>query len=130
MQPLLQLSFVHGLPSSHLAVTPPPHTPVVHFSPLVQASPSSHAALSSKFIVLHSAVIGLHTPVPQGESGHCLYVCDWQVPAGSPRHFQPVPQASLLQLTLTWPVPSCLQPLAGSHVSSVQMLSSEQSLVV
>ena len=42
-QPLagLQESVVHGSPSLQFTALPPPHVPDEHFSPVVQASPSS-----------------------------------------------------------------------------------------
>src|SRR5690349_15110056 len=49
------VSKVHTSPSSHSVSTPPVQTPAVHFSPLVQASPSSQALLFGSSVVQLSA---------------------------------------------------------------------------
>jgi hypothetical protein len=56
-----QLSTLQAILSSHVTAVPP-HTPLVHLSPLVQALPSPHAVLSGLLGLLQAPVLALQVP--------------------------------------------------------------------
>ncbi len=112
-------SLVQGLLSSQLGAAPPLHTPLAQVSPVVQALPSSHAAvvlLNTQPVVLSqvsavhkllslqaSALPGLHTPPP---------------------HTSPLVQA--LPSLQVWVLAAWAQPAFTSHESLVHALLSSQ----
>jgi hypothetical protein len=69
-----QESSVQGLPSLQSVAPPPPHTPVAHISPVVQASPSSQATASRSVQVPgvgpSQAWQSFESPAPQVVSQH------------------------------------------------------------
>jgi hypothetical protein len=56
-----QLSTLQAILSSQVTAAPP-HTPLVHLSPLVQALPSPHAVLSGLLGLLQAPVVESQVP--------------------------------------------------------------------
>ena len=122
-QPLLasQPSSVHGLASVQRTELPGVQLPLRHWSPAVQASPSSQSPLAALCLqplaaTQLSAVHGL----PSSQSS-----------APAPRHFPPAQLSPVVhKLPSVHLPPSALidvQPLAKSHESAVHTLPSSQS---
>lgn len=114
-QPLveLQLSLVHGLLSSQVRGVPGMQTPSAHASPIVQASPSEHAATSagsntqpwagSQLSVVHGSPSShVTTPTPTHRPAAQLSVVVQRLPS-----LQGGPLAG-----------TSTQPLAGTHPAS------------
>ena len=110
-----QESVVQPLLSSQLAGGPPTQLPPLQVSLVVQASPS-----------LHGAVLFAYThPVPGSQLSSVQTLPSLQFGAGPPTHEPPVQVSSVVQA-----LPSsheellftCVQPLAGLQLSSVQPL--------
>ena len=121
-QPLVrsQLSVVHGLPSSHEVMLPGAQLPALHASFAVQGLPSSHVAALGKWTQPWPSrhVSSVH----RLSSAHC---------ATTPRHLPLLHWSSALHFcpsSHAKPLASvCVQPVAKSHASLVQMLPSSQS---
>jgi hypothetical protein len=114
---------VHGLLSLQSSAAPAWQLPPEQTSPAVQAFPSLHAAA---LFACAQPVAGLHASSVQGLLSSQLGVPapGWQLP---PEHTSPVVQAfpSLhTAVLLAW-----MQPVAGTHESSVHGLLSLQSSV-
>ena len=115
-----QESSVQGLASSQSGAAPPTQTPAAQVSPVVQALPSSHDSMLSTLTQPRtesheSLVHGL----PSSQSSGAPPTHDPPEQVSSIVHASPSSHGSELSV-LTHPV-------AGSHVSSVQMLPSSQS---
>jgi hypothetical protein len=116
-----QLSVVHSLLSLQTRAAPPWHVPPPQVSPVVQALPSSQAAV---LFVKTQPRTGSHVSVVQGLSS--LHTIDAPVQT-PPLQTSPVVHAlPSLQgpVVLVW-----THPLAGSQLSEVQKLPSLQEIV-
>ena len=120
---MLQVSFVHGLPSSQLAAGPPTQVPPLHVSLVVHALPSLHALV---LFVCTQPVDVLQVSVVQGLVSSQL--------GGGPPTQEPAAHVSLVvhallslqaAVLLVW-----TQPDAGLQESSVQGFESSQLIVV
>src|SRR6266849_1382115 len=115
----LQLSSVQTLPSSQLGAGPPTHAPPAQVSLVVQAFPSLQGLV---LLMCTQPVAGLHESSVQT-------LLSLQLGAGPPTH---VPPAQVSFVVQAFPSSQeavllvCVHPLAGSHASSVQTLSSSQ----
>jgi hypothetical protein len=121
---VLQLSLVHGLLSLQLTLTPPPQTPVaLHFSPVVHALPSLHAApvVGTCWQGL-AAFAGLQLSAVHGLlSSQFKAALPWHTPAA----LQTSPVVHALPSLQAVPVSGVnTHPVAGLQLSCVQALLS------
>ena len=118
--PALQLSMVHGLPSSHGVVAPGRQVPAAHRSGPVQALPSVHVlALGAK---THPVALSQESLVQTSLSSQVMVAPGW--------HAAFTHRSSAVHASLSVQVPELArlaQPLPGSHVSLVHTLPSLQS---
>ena len=122
-EPALQLSSVHGLPSSHDAALPGTHVPPAHWSPSVQTLPSLHRTVL--LVDLQPATVSQLSVVHGLPSSHVLGPVGVQTPF---LHASPTVQLLLSEQVAV--LFACRQPLAGSQESVVHGLPSSQARVL
>jgi hypothetical protein len=119
----LQASFVHGLLSLHTVAVPGWQLPPPQASPVVQALPSSQAAV---LLVNAHPVSGSQVSVVQAlPSLQTVAVPGWQLP---PPQMSPV--VHTLPSSQAFVLPANTHPVAGLHESSVHGLLSSHTVAV
>ncbi len=116
-----QVSVVHGLPSSHGSGVPPTHFLSQHSSPIVQASPSSHGTplLHSNLQPNHGWQLSFVQTLPSSQTfglpGVHAPSLQWSPIVQTLPSLQGAPSLS-----------TCVQPRAGSQLSTVHLFPSLQ----
>lgn len=124
-QPMLvQLSTVHGLPSSQLTAFPPTHTPPEQRSFVVQGFPSEQR--------IPLTFAKLHPPDEGSQSGarQTFEVVQAGMPGAhvAPSQRSPIVQRSPSSHAIGSALGSCRQPSRGAHTSRVHAFPSSQPM--